>query len=106
MTQIGVTLIGRERQVERDELRLDYGPVPVWEVLRWIGRNGKRMAVAVVGAVLVVAGLVMMVTPGPGLVVIIAGLFVLGTEFAWAERALDKAKERAAGAKKAVRRRR
>ncbi len=77
----------------------------MWNVFRWIGRNGKRIAVAVVGAVLVLAGLVMMVTPGPGLLVIIAGLFVLGTEFVWAERALDKARERASEAKKAVRRR-
>ncbi|HEX2064882.1 MAG TPA: PGPGW domain-containing protein, partial [Acidimicrobiales bacterium] len=93
---------------ERGDLarRLGYVAGLVWNVFRWIGRNGKRIAVAVVGAVLVLAGLVMMVTPGPGLLVIIAGLFVLGTEFVWAERALDKARERASEAKKAVRRRR
>lgn len=41
----------------------------------------------------------MMVTPGPGLLVIIAGLAVLATQYAWAERALDAAKTRAAKAK-------
>jgi uncharacterized protein (TIGR02611 family) len=76
------------------------------DVVRFVLRSGKRIAVAVVGAALVVAGLVMMVTPGPGLLVIIAGLAVLATEFAWAERMLDKAKEKATGARDAVFRRR
>ena len=76
------------------------------DVVVWIGRNGRRVAVAVVGCLLLALGLVMMVTPGPGLLVVIAGLVVLGTEFAWAERALESARERASDAKKAVRRRR
>jgi uncharacterized protein (TIGR02611 family) len=76
------------------------------DVVRFVLRSGKRIAIAVVGAALVVAGLVMMVTPGPGLLVIIAGLAVLATEFAWAERMLDKAKEKASDAKNAVFRRR
>ena len=64
-------------------------------VLWWIGRSARRIAVTVVGAVLLLAGAVMVVTPGPGLVVIILGLVVLGTEYAWARRALEKARERA-----------
>jgi uncharacterized protein (TIGR02611 family) len=64
-------------------------------VLRFIGRNGKRAAIAVIGSALILAGVVMMVTPGPGLVAIIAGLAILATEFAWAERALDRAKRTA-----------
>ncbi len=75
------------------------------DLVRWVGRNSKRVAVAVVGFALLLAGLVMLVVPGPGLLVIIAGLMVLATEFAWAARSLDAARERAARAGKAVRRR-
>ena len=66
------------------------------EWLLVIARSTKRIAVLVAGLVLVVAGVVMLVLPGPGLLVIIAGLAVLATEFAWAEHLLDRAKEQAA----------
>jgi uncharacterized protein (TIGR02611 family) len=62
------------------------------------------VAVAVAGFVLLAAGLIMMVTPGPGLVAIVAGLAVLATEFAWAERALDRAKRQAKSAADRARR--
>jgi uncharacterized protein (TIGR02611 family) len=63
--------------------------------LQVIARSGKRIAVFAVGAALVVAGLAMVVLPGPGLLVIIAGLAVLATEFAWAEHLLDRARTEA-----------
>ena len=75
-------------------------------VLRWIGRSARRIAVTVVGTVLLLAGAVMIVTPGPGLVVIILGLVVLATEYAWARRALEKARDRAKRTADRVRRRR
>ena len=66
------------------------------ELLRFIWRSTRRrIVIFVVGVVLIVAGLIMLVVPGPGLVVIVAGLAVLATEFAWAEAMLDKAKEKA-----------
>ena len=64
-------------------------------VLKWIGRSSRRIAVSLIGAALLTVGLVMLVTPGPGFVAIIAGLLVLGTEYAWARRALEKARDRA-----------
>ena len=67
------------------------------QVLHFVARNSKRMAVSVVGAVLVVAGLAMMVLPGPGILVIALGFAVLGTEYAWAAAALQRTKK-AAGA--------
>ena len=73
-------------------------------VLRFLGRNGKRAGVAVVGFALIAVGLVMVVTPGPGLLAIVAGLAVLATEFAWAERALDRAKQQAKAAADRARR--
>jgi uncharacterized protein (TIGR02611 family) len=71
---------------------------PLAAVVRYIGRSGKRIAVTVVGFVVLAAGLVMMVTPGPGIVVILLGLAILATEWAWAERALDRAKQTGSGA--------
>ena len=68
-------------------------------LLRVIARSSKRIAVFVLGMALVVGGVAMLVLPGPGILVIIAGLAVLATEFAWAEHLLDKAKEQAEKAK-------
>ena len=49
-----------------------------------------------VGSFLVLAGLVLIVLPGPfTMPLVIAGLFVLAVEFAWAERLLAKAKDHA-----------
>ena len=75
-------------------------------VLRFIAKSAWRVGVVVVGFALLVGGLVMMVTPGPGLLLIIAGLAVLATEFAWAQAMLDRAKDAANKAKGAVTRRR
>jgi uncharacterized protein (TIGR02611 family) len=73
------------------------------DVIRWIGRNGKRVGVSVVGSVLILVGIAGLALPVlPGWLLIIAGLAVLSTEYAWAERALDAAKRKAkAAAKKA-----
>ena len=68
------------------------------EVLRWIGRNSKRAAITIAGVTLILAGIVLLVLPGPGWLVIILGLAVLATEYVWAERALDLAKRKAKAA--------
>jgi uncharacterized protein (TIGR02611 family) len=54
-----------------------------------------RIAFAAAGFTVTLAGVVMLVTPGPALVVIPIGLAMLALEFAWAERMLEKALERA-----------
>jgi hypothetical protein len=61
-------------------------------VLCFIGRSSRRIAVSVVGAALLLAGLAMLVLPGPGLIVIVLGFAVLGTEYAWAAAALERSK--------------
>ena len=48
------------------------------------------------GVALLVLGGVMLVTPGPGWLTIAAGLALLATEFAWAQRLLDELKRNAA----------
>ncbi len=47
-----------------------------------------RVGVGVVGGLIVAVGLVTIPLPGPGWLTVIAGLFVLATEFTWAERLL------------------
>ena len=49
-----------------------------------------RAAVVLAGFVVVLVGLAMIPLPGPGLLVIAAGLAVLALEFAWAERLLAR----------------
>ena len=53
----------------------------------------KRVAIAIIGGTVVLFGIVLIVFPGPAFIVIPAGLAILATEFAWAGRWLDKAKE-------------
>lgn len=73
------------------------------EVFTFVLRSSRRIAVSLVGAALLVAGLAMMVLPGPGLLVIVAGFAVLGTEYAWAAAALERTKRTAAQAGKVAR---
>jgi len=58
-----------------------------------------RVGVFTVGSVVLLAGVVMMVMPGPGMLAIVVGLAILATEFVWAQRALGKAKAAAEKAK-------
>jgi hypothetical protein len=51
-----------------------------------------------VGGAFVLAGLAMLVLPGPGILVIALGFAVLGTEYAWAAAALERTKRVAAQA--------
>ncbi len=51
--------------------------------------HGYRVCVGIVGALIVVVGLVTIPLPGPGWFTVLAGLFVLATEFLWAERLLE-----------------
>ncbi len=72
-------------------MRADLNPFSA--IVRFIGRSGKRVAVTVLGFAVLIAGAIMLVTPGPGVVVILVGLTILASEWAWAERALDRAKQ-------------
>lgn len=63
-----------------------------------IGRSARKVVILIVGVTVVLAGVALLALPGPGMVVIIVGLVILATEFAWAQRWLDYAVEKAAGA--------
>ena len=66
------------------------------EVIRFIGRSAKRVAVSIVGGALVIGGLAMLVLPGPGMIVVVIGFAVLATEYVWAATALEHTKRIAA----------
>ena len=54
-----------------------------------------RIGFAILGFIVLLAGMVMLVTPGPGIPVLVLGLGMLALEFAWAERWLEKILNRA-----------
>lgn len=63
----------------------------------------RRIAILVVGGTVVLMGVIMIVTPGPAVVVIPAGLAILALEFAWARRWLDRLKKTAGTAYRMIR---
>lgn len=71
--------IGRREKTERDARR---------NIL-------VRIGVILAGTLLCLAGLAMLVLPGPGIVVLLIGLALLAQELAWAERLLTTVKRKA-----------
>ncbi|MBD8505335.1 TIGR02611 family protein [Hoyosella sp. G463] len=53
-----------------------------------------KVTVGVVGAVVLVIGVIAIPYPGPGWLIVFTGLGILATEFAWARRILHEALER------------
>lgn len=64
----------------------------------FLRKYGKRIAVIVGGSVVLIAGLALLVLPGPGLLVMATGLAILASEFDWAERWMHRFRERAESA--------
>lgn len=58
-------------------------------------RQARRLVIAVIGGTVLLIGIVMIIPPipGPGIVVIPAGLAILAIEFVWARRLLRRFKE-------------
>ena len=75
-------------------------PKKTWrEQVPWAGRlvdrfrhypRVRKSAVILAGGLVLVLGVIMVVTPGPAVVFIPAGLAILATEFRWARRALTR----------------
>lgn len=61
-----------------------------------------RALIVVTGALVTLAGIALLVLPGPAFVIIPVGLALLALEFAWAERLLDRALRHGATAQKAA----
>jgi uncharacterized protein (TIGR02611 family) len=79
--------------------------------LLWVKANWKKLPhpfrwviVATSGFTLVILGLIFLVLPGPGIPLVLAGLTILATEFAWAEVVLNRTRHHVARTLKKVRR--
>jgi uncharacterized protein (TIGR02611 family) len=59
-------------------------------------RLARRVTVFILGMSVVLVGMVMIVAPGPAVVVIPLGLGILATEFLWARRILEALQQRLA----------
>ncbi len=57
----------------------------------------RRVAVAVIGSTILAVGILMLVLPGPAIVLIPVGLAILSIEFAWARLWLKRVRERISG---------
>ena len=62
------------------------------------GRLFWRVFIGFIGGGITVLGAVLLVAPGPGVLVLLAGLGILATEFAWAGRIMMRTKEMASKA--------
>jgi uncharacterized protein (TIGR02611 family) len=76
--------------------------VPLKAVARFIQHSGKRVAVTIAGFAVLLAGIALLVLPGPGWLLIFIGLTILATQYVWAERLLTAAKRKAEQAKDVV----
>jgi uncharacterized protein (TIGR02611 family) len=54
-----------------------------------------RIFIGVLGGTVTVLGAIALVGPGPGVLILLAGLGILASEFAWASRAMNKTKSMA-----------
>lgn len=59
-------------------------------ISRRLWRSTKRVVLGLVGSTVILVGVALLVLPGPGLLIIAAGLGILALEFAWASRLLRK----------------
>jgi tellurite resistance protein TerC len=50
----------------------------------------RRIVIAVIGGTIFLGGVIMLVTPGPGVAIIALGLAILAIEFTWAKLWLNK----------------
>ena len=62
------------------------------------GRIAWRVVIGLIGGGITVAGSVALIGPGPGILVLLAGLGILATEFAWAGEVMKRTKRIAAKA--------
>ena len=54
----------------------------------------KRFLIGVMGGTVLLIGVILLVLPGPGVLVMLAGLAILATEYAWARHYKQKLDEK------------
>jgi uncharacterized protein (TIGR02611 family) len=62
----------------------------------------RRIFLIIAGFTLLFVGVIMLVTPGPGMLTILLGLGLLAAEFVWARRLMDRIKHEGGRLKDAV----
>jgi uncharacterized protein (TIGR02611 family) len=62
--------------------------IKTWIKKTKAGRVFWRAVIGIVGGTVTVLGAFALVAPGPGVLIVIAGLGILATEFAWASRVM------------------
>jgi hypothetical protein len=67
----------------------EYKNLPPEQKFRW----GRRIWRSIIGFTVLGIGIVMIIAPGPAIVVIPIGLAILATEYTWARRYLNRLKE-------------
>jgi uncharacterized protein (TIGR02611 family) len=53
-------------------------------------KQARRLVLIVIGFTVILLGIIMLVTPGPGVATIVGGVAILATEFVWAKKLLKR----------------
>ncbi len=65
-------------------------------------QQAKRVIKIVIGFTILLLGGAMLLLPGPGVLIIVLGLAILGTEYVWARRLMKRVKDGANSIKNSV----
>ena len=60
--------------------------------MKFLVSSLRKLIVAIIGGTVLLIGVALIILPGPAFIVIPIGLAILASEFAWARRALARAK--------------
>jgi uncharacterized protein (TIGR02611 family) len=71
----------------------------LWAAFKAVAAPVRKLIVGIIGGTVLLIGVALIVLPGPAFIVIPIGLAILATEFAWARRAVTKAKAMVAKAR-------
>jgi hypothetical protein len=71
----------------------------LWTAFKAVAAPLRKLIIALIGGTVLVIGVALIVLPGPAFIVIPIGLAILATEFAWARRAVVRARAMVARAR-------
>lgn len=71
----------------------------LWVAFKSVAAPLRELIIALIGGTVLLIGVALIVLPGPAFIVIPIGLAILATEFAWAKRAVARARAMVAKAR-------
>jgi tellurite resistance protein TerC len=71
----------------------------LWTAFKAVAAPLRKLIIALLGGTVLLIGIALIVLPGPAFIVIPIGLAILATEFAWAQRAVTRARAMVAKAR-------